>query len=97
MGTLGNGGIMVWWTGLEGLEPTTLALGKPCSIQLSHSPTSFSTSQRRHTEHDSTRLLHTLVLERRRGDRGTAEFARCVLRKVRAPPWPGLLGNAQCG
>ena len=33
----------------------------------------------------------------RRGDAGFGGWIRLRLRKVRAPQWPGLLGNAQCG
>ena len=68
-------------TGLAGLDPRTYGLGNRRSIRLSYSPMR------------KTRI-GIMGCESRRGDRDRRPRR---LRKVRAPQWPGLLGNAQGG
>ena len=76
-------------TGLAGLEPTTYGLGNRRSIRLSYSPTGMNyafealwTVKAGEMIAIDTYLLNALSIR---------------LRKVRAPQWPSLLGNAQCG
>ena len=76
-------------TGLAGLEPTTYGLGNRRSIRLSYSPTGMNYA---------FEALWTL----KAGEVITIETDLLIafstrLRKVRAPRWSSLLGNAQCG